>query len=82
MIVNDHNNSGTPQLYMRTDKGFESVDNFENKEQIRSIHQETSVVYRFCVNKLQVMSYIIVNCILYNIINFQFKDTHQSIIKS
>ncbi|CAH1736230.1 uncharacterized protein LOC114121216 isoform X1 [Aphis gossypii] len=53
MIVNDHNNSGTPQLYMRTDKGFESVDNFENKEQISSIHQETSVVYTFCVNKLQ-----------------------------
>jgi len=81
MIVNDHNNSGTPQLYMRTDKGFESVDNFENKEQISSIHQETSVVYTFCVNKLQVMSYI-VNCVLYNIINFQFKGIHKNIINS
>jgi len=81
MIVNDHNNSGTPQLYMRTDKGFESVDNFENKEQISIIHQESSVVYTFCVNKLQVMSYII-NCVLYNIINFQFKGIYQNIINS
>ncbi|XP_026804952.1 uncharacterized protein LOC113548330 [Rhopalosiphum maidis] len=53
MIINDHNNSGIPQLYMRTDKGFESVDIIENKDQISSIHQETSVVYKFCVNKLQ-----------------------------
>jgi hypothetical protein len=62
MIVNDHNNTGIPQLYMRTDKGFESVDIIENKDQISSIHQETSVVYKFCVNKLQVMIYIL-NCV-------------------
>lgn len=82
MIVNDHNNSGTPQLYMRTDKGFESIDNFVNKEQISSIHQETSVVYTFCVNKLQVILSYIVNCVLYNIINFQFKGIHQNILNS
>lgn len=62
MVVHDHNNSGIPQLYMRTDKGFESIDIFENEEQISSIPQETSVVYTFCVNKLQVMLYI-ANCI-------------------
>jgi len=63
MVVNDNNNSGIPQLYMRTDKGFESIDVFENNEEISSIPQETSVVYTFCVNKLQVMLYF-ANCIL------------------
>ncbi|KAL4091226.1 hypothetical protein QTP88_025949 [Uroleucon formosanum] len=53
MVVHDHNNLGIPQVYMRTDKGFELIDIFENKEQISSIPQETSVVYTFCVNKLQ-----------------------------
>eukprot|EP00102_Acyrthosiphon_pisum_P025619 XP_016662829.1 PREDICTED: uncharacterized protein LOC100575208 [Acyrthosiphon pisum] len=53
MVVYDHNNSGIPQLYIRTDKGFELIDIFENKKQISSIPQETSVVYSFCVNKLQ-----------------------------
>ncbi|XP_022179180.1 uncharacterized protein LOC111039841 isoform X2 [Myzus persicae] len=53
MVVHDHNNSGIPQLYLRTDKGFELIDIFGNKEQLYSIPQETSVVYTFCVNKLQ-----------------------------
>jgi len=75
MVVHDHNNSGIPQLYMRTDKGFEIIDIFENKEQISSTPQETSVVYTFCVSKLQVMFYII-NCILYYIIGIQFKNTN------
>lgn len=55
MVVNDHNNSGTPNLYMRTDKGFEQIDIFGHKEQISNIPQETSVLYTFCLNKLQVM---------------------------
>ncbi|KAL5234856.1 hypothetical protein ACI65C_002266 [Semiaphis heraclei] len=52
MVVHDHNNSGIPQLYMRTDKGFEIIDIFQNKEH-SSTPQETSVVYTFCVSKLQ-----------------------------
>lgn len=58
MVISDHRNSGIPQLFMRTDKGFECTDIFENKEQ--SITKpnkidETSVVYMFCLKKLQVM---------------------------
>lgn len=70
MVVHDHNNSGIPQLYMRTDKGFEIIDIFQNKEH-SSTPQETSVVYTFCVSKLQVMLYT-VNCILYYIILLAF----------
>lgn len=56
MIVSDHSNIGIPQLYIRTDNGFECVDILENTEEIETNHefQETSVVYSFCVNKLQV----------------------------
>lgn len=41
---------------MRTDNGFECIDVFANEEQTNnhSNFQETSVVYKFCVNKLQV----------------------------
>jgi len=62
MTINDYTNSGTCQLYMRTDKGFECVDVTENKEQTSIENnsyklQETSVLYKFCVNKLQVKYY-------------------------
>lgn len=47
-----------PQLYIRTDNGFECVDILENTDEIdpetNNKFQETSVVYSFCVNKLQV----------------------------
>lgn len=69
MVISDHNNSGTPQLFMRTDKGFECTDIFENKEQsITNTSQirETSVVYTFCLNKLQVMYIIILQIVLNN----------------
>lgn len=59
IVVSDYTNSGTPQLYMRTDEGYECIDVFENKDHISNQSksrksQETSVVYTFCVNKLQV----------------------------
>ncbi|VVC32154.1 Hypothetical protein CINCED_3A008140 [Cinara cedri] len=57
MIVSDHNNIGIPQLYIRTKNGFECVDILENMKQIdpETNHefQETTVVYSFCVKKLQ-----------------------------
>lgn len=61
-MVNDQNNSGTPQLYMRTDSGMKCIDNFGNEQQNSnetnlSKFQETSVVYKFCTNKLQVKSF-------------------------
>lgn len=67
MVVSDNISSGIPQLYMRTDKGFECIDNIENQEpmsnQIDHItHQETSEVFKFCVNKLQVKCCFL-NCI-------------------
>jgi len=62
MTISDYTNSGTPQLYMRTDKGFECVNVAENKEQTSIENnccklQKTSVLYKFCVNKLQVKYY-------------------------
>lgn len=58
MLVSDHNNIGTSQLYVRTDNGFECVDILENMKQVdpdtNNKFQKTSVVYSFCVNKLQV----------------------------
>lgn len=60
MVVSDNSNSGIPQLHMKTDKGFECIDIIENQEQISNTvdniitHQETSAVFTFCVNKLQV----------------------------
>lgn len=67
MVVSDNTNSGVPQLYIRTDKGFECIDIIKNQEQISNqidhiAHQETSVVFTFCVNKLQV-KYSFSNCI-------------------
>lgn len=61
MTINDYTNSGIPQLYLRTDKGFECVNISENKKQISDENncklQETSILYRFCANKLQVKYY-------------------------
>lgn len=60
MAISDHNNSGVPQLYLRTiDQGFKCIDIYEELGQIsseanQSKFLETSVVYTYCANKLQV----------------------------
>lgn len=82
MTVSDYTNSGIPQLYMKTDKGFECVDISENTEQISNQNnrefQETSVLYQFCINKLQVkycFEYIIriYYVVLLNVYNLKTK---------
>jgi len=65
MVINDYNNSGIPQLFMRTDKGYQCIDIYEDLEQTgsqtnQSEIQETSAVYKFCAKKLQVKFYIII----------------------
>lgn len=73
IVVSDHTNSGTPQLYMKTDQGFECIDVIENKDHSSNQTktnklQETSVVYTFCLNKLQV-KYYFAHFMLLNFIN-------------
>jgi len=79
MIVNDYTNSGIPQLYMRTENGFECIDIIENLGHINSCNnsklQETSVVYTYCVNKLQVKYYFIIyifKCHIYEEIKYKY----------
>lgn len=73
MAISDYNNSGVPQLYLRTiDQGFKCIDIYEELGQISSEANqsellETSVVYTYCTNKLQVMfsMYILYHFVLF-----------------
>lgn len=70
IIVNYQKNSAIPQLHMKTDHGFDCVDIFKIQETIghqfdQNFLQETSVLYQFCVNKLQV-KYCFSNVIFVN----------------
>lgn len=61
MTFDDHDNSGTSQLYIRTDNGFECKDISENMQQTNHDKlQETSVVYTFCATKLQVIIVLLI----------------------
>lgn len=73
MVISDYKNSGKSQLYLRTDKGYECMDIYEDLEEtgsqtFHSKPQETSVVYTFCTNKLQVKYYMIIRYFYHNVL--------------
>ncbi|XP_050442741.1 uncharacterized protein LOC126846917 isoform X2 [Adelges cooleyi] len=55
MVVCDNMQTGVPQLYLKSNIEFECVDFRENDYDLNTdnTNQEVSILYTFCVNKLQ-----------------------------